>query len=404
MITQDGIIFGLLAFSVACVVALGDSKHPWARRFFSIVPSVLLAYLVPALLTTFGVIDLTNSHLYAFTVDHLLPACLILMTLSLDLKALVRLGPRCILIFLSGTLGVIIGGPIALALAKLIAPASLHPDSWKVLTTLAGSWIGGGVNQASMKAALNVPEDLFLTSVGVDILVGSFYWMGLMLFLANKNERVNRWLKADSALIDRLELKELAHVEKPSRGQDFFWMVGIAFGGVALCRSLAGPLVAFIGTHAPELATYNLTSEFFWVVIFASMVGVLISLTPLRSLEERGASKLAGVLLYLLIAVIGAKINLFNLWTSPIYFLIGFVWINIHGLVILLATRLLKAPLFFLAVGSQANIGAAASAPVVAAAFSPRLAPVGVLLAILGYVLGNYGAYLCGLLMRMVHS
>ena len=44
----------------------------------------------------------------------------------------------------------------------------------------------------------------------------------------------------------------------------------------------------------------------------------------------------------------------------------------------------------------------ASAAPVVAAAFHPALAPVGVLLAVLGYALGTYGAILCAQMMAAV--
>ena len=179
-------------------------------------------------------------------------------------------------------------------------------------------------------------------------------------------------------------------------------MIGIAFGGTAFARLVALPLVDWIKVQAPELEKYNLTSVFFWVTIFASIIGIFSSLTSLRNLEAKGASKIGNVLLYLLVASIGLKINLSEIWTSPVFFLIGFIWILFHGFFIFLVARLLKAPLFFVAVGSQANIGAAASAPIVASAFASHLAPVGVILAILGYVLGNYGAYICALLMQKI--
>lgn len=403
MIYQDNIIFGILAICVAFVVGLSNSSNPRLVKFFKFFPSVLLVYLIPALLTTFGVINIEKSSIYQFNIDNLLPACLILMTLSLDLKALAKLGPKCIIVFFAGTIGVVLGGPLAVAVVKsFVSTETLPPDSWKVLATLAGSWIGGGVNQASMKEIFQVEETIFVTSVAVDIFVGGFLWMSFLLFLANKNEKLNKWLKADPKLVESINLQNVSQVEQKADFTDYCYIVAVAFGGTALCKFLAEPLVNFIKTYAPALEAYNLTSVFFWVVIFASLVGVAISLSPLRTLEQKGASKIGSVLLYLLVASIGLKIDIMNAWSSPVFFLIGIIWISIHGVIIFSVAKLLRAPMFFVAVGSQANIGAAASAPIVASAFSSHLAPVGVLLAILGYVVGNYAAYICGLLMKWV--
>jgi uncharacterized membrane protein len=402
VIQNDAVVFAILAICVAVVTGLSHSKNKGWQKFFAIVPSVLMVYLLPAILNSVGVIDSTQSKVYSFNTDYLLPACLILMTLGLDLKKIVKLGPKCLIIFFAGTLGIVIGGPIALGVAKIFFSSSVPDDSWKVLTTLAGSWIGGGVNQAAMKQILQVDDSVFAMVVAVDILVGNA-WMAFLLFLANKNKAINKWLKADHNLVDQLDLSEAHHQASAASFQDFTYMIALGFGGMGLCYFLATPIVEFIKAYLPFLEKYNLTSTFFWVVILSTIVGIVASMTKLRELEVKGASKFGTALLYLLVASIGMKMNLTEMFQNPIFIFIGFVWIIIHGIVILGVTKLLKAPLFFMAVGSQANIGAAASAPIVASAFAPHLAPVGVLLAVLGYVVGNYGAYICGLLMKMVN-
>ena len=146
----------------------------------------------------------------------------------------------------------------------------------------------------------------------------------------------------------------------------------------------------------------SLASEFFWIVVLATTFGLLLSFTRARQLEGAGASRLGSAFLYVLIATVGMQMDIGAVFTSPVLFGIGFTWIAFHAVVMLVVARLIKAPTFFLAVGSQANIGGAASAPVVAAAFHPSLAPVGVLLAVLGYALGTYGGWLSGQLMRLV--
>ncbi len=402
MIQNDAVIFGILAICVAVVTGLSHSKNPVWKKFFGIVPSVLMVYLIPAFLSALGVINPETSKVYSFNTDYLLPACLILMTLSLDLKKLVRLGPKCLIVFFAGTLGIILGGPIALMIAKLIFSSSVPDDAWKVLTTLAGSWIGGGVNQAAMKQVLQVDDTVFAMVVAVDILVGNA-WMAFLLFLANKNSSMNKWLKADHNLVNQLDISGADHHASATSFTDFTWMLALGFGGMGVCYFFAAPIVEFIKAYLPFLEKYNLTSVFFWVVILSTLVGIFASMTKLSVLEDKGASKFGQALLYLLVASIGMKMDITKLFQNPIFIFIGLVWIIIHGFVIMGVAKLIRAPLFFMAVGSQANIGAAASAPIVASAFAPHLAPVGVLLAVLGYVVGNTGAYICGLLMQMVN-
>ena len=178
--------------------------------------------------------------------------------------------------------------------------------------------------------------------------------------------------------------------------------MGLGFGLTGLSHLLGNPLAAWIGRVAPHLERYSLTSAFFWIVVLATTFGLVASFTRARSLEGAGASKIGQVLVYVLVATIGMQMNLGAVFTNPGLFMVGLIWISIHAALLLIVARLLRAPVFYLAVGSQANIGGAASAPVVAAAFHPALAPVGVLLAVLGYALGTYGAWLCGQLMRMV--
>jgi uncharacterized membrane protein len=180
------------------------------------------------------------------------------------------------------------------------------------------------------------------------------------------------------------------------------FIVGIGFGLTGLSHLVGVPLAAWIERTAPELAIYSLTSSFFWIVVLATTFGLLASFTPARKLEGAGASKIGQVLLYVLVASIGMQMNIRAVFTNPGLFIVGMVWISIHAVLLLAVVKLLRAPIFYLAVGSMANIGGAASAPVVAPAFHPSLAPVGVLLAVLGYALGTYAGWLTGQLMRLV--
>ena len=403
MIQNDAVILGLLAATLGAVFWTTRSAHAFWQRFYKYVPALVLCYFLPALYNTSGLIDGANSNLYFVASRYLLPATLVLLTLAIDLPATLRLGPKALAMFFAGTLSVLFGGPIALLIWKTLAPASVDPELWRGMTAIAGSWIGGAANQAAMKEVFQIEPNVFGMMVAVDVLF-AYLWMAVLLWMAANHERLDRSLKADTtaikALSEKMERLRLEHERIPALA-DLMIMLALAFGATGLSHALAAPLAgAFTGVEWAE--RLSLASEFFWIVVLATTFGLLLSFTRARQLEGAGASRLGSAFLYVLIATVGMQMNIGAVLTTPVLFGIGFTWMAFHAVVMLVVARLVKAPTFFLAVGSQANIGGAASAPVVAAAFHPSLAPVGVLLAVLGYALGTYGGWLTGQLMRLV--
>ncbi len=403
MISNDAVIFGLLVATLGAVFWTTRSEQRFWQRFYRYVPALVLCYFLPALYNTFGLIDAGESKLYFVASRYLLPATLVLLTLAIDLPATLRLGPKALVLFFAGTLSVIIGGPLALLLWKTLAPASVDPELWRGMTAIAGSWIGGAANQAAMKEVFQIEANVFGMMVAVDVLF-AYLWMAVLLWMAANHQRLDQKLKADTtaitALSERMERVRLEHERIPSLA-DLMIMLALAFGATGLSHGLGAPLAAaFTGVEWAE--RLSLASEFFWIVVLATTFGLLLSFTRARQLEGAGASRLGTAFLYVLIATVGMQMDIAAVLTSPVLFGIGFTWITFHAVVMLVVARLIRAPTFFLAVGSQANIGGAASAPVVAAAFHPSLAPVGVLLAVLGYALGTYGGWLSGQLMRLV--
>jgi uncharacterized membrane protein len=403
LITDEAVVLGLLAATLGLIFWTSQSSHPALRRFYRVVPVLLLCYFLPALYNTAGLIDGERSQLYYVSSRYLLPATLVLLTLSTDIPAILRLGPKALVLFLTGTVGVVIGGPIAILIVGAFSPDTVSGDVWRGLTSVAGSWIGGGANQAAMRDVFQIPADLFGMMVAVDIVVGGV-WMALMLWIAANAARLDAASGADTsaivALRERVEREQREHTRIPALA-DIMVIIGIGFGLTGLSHLIGTPLAAWIAATAPDLERYSLTSAFFWIVVLATTFGLLLSFTPVRRLEQVGASRLGQALLYVLIASIGMQMNLSAVFTNPGIFVVGAIWIAIHGALLLIVAKAIRAPMFYLAIGSEANIGGAASAPVIASAFHPSLAPVGVLLAVLGYVLGTYGAWLCGQLMRV---
>lgn len=460
LITNDAVTLGILMAVLAAIFYTSNLESAGWKKFYTFVPSLLLCYFVPALLNwPLGIVaphwfdagiydflaskgltdqipDLSNlnydqlkaamnaagltaadyggfeghSQLYFVASRYLLPASLILLCLGIDFQGIINLGPKAIIMFLAATVGIIVGGPIALLTASYLMPDVIGASPGELargLSTIAGSWIGGGANQAAMKEIFEVKDNLFGTMITVDVIVANI-WMGFLLYGANISDKLDLKLKADNSAIEDLKNRVSdyrASIAETPTTTKLFIMLAVAFGGVALAHFGADVITPFLGRFKETLMSWNLTSltsGFFWLVVIATTYGLALSFTKARKLEGVGASTWGSIFIYILVATIGMKMNLGEVASNWRLFVIGIIWILIHVGILLLVAKLIKAPFFFVAVGSQANIGGAASAPIVASAFSPSLAPVGVLMAVLGYALGTYGALICAQLMILV--
>ncbi|SMG52265.1 DUF819 family protein [Arenibacter troitsensis] len=412
IITNDTVVFGLLALCLGFIFYTSSIKTGFWSKFYNIVPAVLMCYVLPSILASSGLISDETSGLYFMASRYLLPAALILMTLSIDLKAIANLGSKALIMFLTGSFGIIIGGPLAILIISIFSPETVGGNDfdaiWRGLATIAGSWIGGGANQAAMLEIYQYNPDKYGGMVLVDIVVANV-WMAVILLGVGKTKKIDRWLKADTSAIEELRIKVSQFTEKITRVptlKDYMMMLFFAFTGVGIAHFFGDYISSYL-TSTFESVSDNksflsfLGSSFFWMVVLATVVGIVISFTKAKNYEGAGASKLGSVFIYILVATIGMKMDLGKVFENPGLIAIGFVWITIHAVLLIVVAKLIKAPYFFLAVGSQANVGGAASAPVVAAEFHPSLTSVGVLLAVFGYVVGTGGAILCTILMEI---
>ncbi|MGS2740089.1 DUF819 family protein [Sinomicrobium sp. M5D2P17] len=413
--TDDTIVFALLMLALGFVFYTSSRTTGFWNKFYKIVPSLLMCYLIPAIFNSVGLIDYRISGLYYVSSRYLLPAALVLMTLSIDLKAVFNLGPKALIMFFTGTLGIVIGGPLAILLISLVSPDTVGGAGfdaiWRGLATIAGSWIGGGANQAAMLEIFHYNSEKYGAMVLVDIVVANL-WMAVILLGIGKNKQIDRWLKADDSAIEELKHKVSAFAEKISRTPsltDLMIILAIAFTAVGIAHWGASEISAFLtstfeAVRDKQSALSSFGSQFFWMITIATAIGICLSFTRAKNYEGAGAGKLGSICIYILVATIGMKMDLRTVFDNPGLLAIGLVWMAIHAGLLILVAKWIKAPYFFLAVGSQANVGGAASAPVVAAAFHPSLTTVGVLLAVFGYAVGTYGAMLCAWLMEFASA
>jgi uncharacterized membrane protein len=356
---------------------------------FKYLPPVIWAYFIPMLCTTFGITP-ASSAVYDWMSNYLLPFSLFLLMISVDLKAILRLGPTALMMMLAGTLGIVIGGPIAFG---LFAGFFEDPVAWKGFAALSGSWIGGTANMLAMKQSVGTPDSTLGPLLVVDVVAG-YGWMGVLIFLSAYQDRFDDWVGADTTLIEEMNENLGDTNKRPIQLKDLVVMIGLSLGAAVASRALGGVF--------PELGNPTIISAGTWAILLVVTVGLILSFTPLQNLEKAGASRVGYAALYLLLTSIGAKANLAAVLDVPLYLVAGVVWISIHVVILFTIARMIKAPLFFVATGSMANVGGAASAPIVAGVYLPAMAPVGLLMGVAGYILGIYAALGCGWLIGQV--
>jgi uncharacterized membrane protein len=408
LFSNEAVVLGILMSILGLVFWTSESKNPFFKKFYSVVPPILLCYFLPGLLNSFGIISGADSTLYTIASRYMLPASLVLFTLSLDLKEIWKLRKKAGLMFIVSSISILLGGPLAVFTVSLFAPdvvGGTGPDAvWRGLSTIAGTWIGGGANQVAMYEIFKPSANLFSAMVALDAIV-AYIWMAALLYGASITGKINKLLNADDRSVnevkDKIEAYQLFTMRIPKMA-DIVMILAVAFGVTGLAHLGADNIAPWIAEHAPYLGQFSLTSGFFWLVILATTIGMFLSFTRLRDLEGAGASRMGSVLLYILIATIGMQMNVMAIFDNPGLLIVGVIWIMFHIIILTIVAKLTRTPFFFMAVGSMANIGGPASAPVVASAFHPSLAPIGVLLAVFGYVVGTYAAYICGLLMQAV--
>ena len=366
------------------------SGLPRLRRIFAITPPILYVYFLPTVATTLGITP-QASETYDWLIRFALPLALVLLMITVDLPALARLGKTALFMMLVGTLGIVLGGPLALLVFGHWLPA----NAWMGFAALSGSWIGGATNMVAMAASVGTPPEALGPVIVVDAVVG-YGWMGVLLFLSAYQTAFDRRTNARTETMEEANrhLSEVESLRRPIQVRDAAILLGLGLVGAVVSVEL--------GDRLPELGDPTIISHTTWAVILVVTVGLLVSFTPARRLEHAGASRLGNAFLYILLAGLGSQADLRSVVEAPLYLAAGALWIAFQVVLLLGAARLVRAPLFFFATGSMANIGGVVSSPIVAGVYQPAMAPVGLLMAVLGNILGIYAALVCAWLLALV--
>ncbi|AXA37210.1 MAG: DUF819 family protein [Candidatus Hydrogenedentota bacterium] len=382
-------IFVFLLALVALIFGISEWKP--LKRFFHFFPPLIFCYFLPMAATTFGVIP-QASPLYSWFNKVFLCPILVLLLLSADLRTILRLGPVALGIMVAGSLG-IVGGAV---LGYAIFGSSVDPQGWKNIGALAASWTGGSANMFAVKAALSIPDEVFSPMIIVDSVM-AYTWLGLLISLSGFQSAYARRFRVNKAIEDDIEARVAQWAEssqRPATTRDLLLILGVGMVGGYLCTWGGAQLYEKWKAAAPDSRLLAGVSASTLGVVLATTLGVVAAFTPLRRLEQVGASRVGYAMLYLLLPTFGAQANLREFGQIPYYAAIGAIMLALHGIFVVGVMMLCRAPLVFGAVASQANVGGPASASIVASSFRRELAPLGVLLGILGGIVGTYAGLL----------
>jgi uncharacterized membrane protein len=388
LLTDPMAVFAYLTAVLGLVFWL--SSRPRLDRLFRVTPPVIYAYFIPTLSTTLGILP-PASPTYDWMVRFLLPFALLLLMITVDLRSVAKLGAMALAMVVAGTLGIMLGAPVALLVFGPFLPA----DAWLGFAALSGSWIGGTANMVAIAESVGTPDAMLGPIIVVDTVVG-YGWMGVLLFFSGWQAWYDRKTRARTGALEETN-RRLAAARAQLQPVSLPWLAAIL--GVGFVGAVTA---VHLGDALPPLGDPTILSHTTWTVLAVVTVGLALSFSPLYRLEEHGASRIGYLALYLLLTAIGARADLRAVLDAPAFFAAGALWIAVHVCVMLLVARLIRAPLFFVATGSMANVGGPVSAPIVAGVYHPAMAPVGLLMAVVGYILGIYAGLATAWLLAQV--
>ncbi len=384
---EDGFTYLAVLLLIAGLIRyLEEREH---TRFFKVVPGAVVLYLLVMIASSLGIWQKSESvnTAYSEVKNNILPAMIFLMLLKCDMRQIVMLGPRMLGAFAASVVSIIAGFVVMYLLLGNWFPEG----SWKALATLAGSWMGGSGNMVAVQSALEVPDSM----MGYALLVDSIdyaLWVVFLLGMVPYAAVFNRWTGANTNALDQLSAQLQASEfdkEAPFRPGSASILLGVALVVSAVSQMLGGMM--------PTMEFFSGTT---WTILIATVLGIVAALTRLSTLG--GSSDLANIMLYAIIALIASRADFAELLQAPLFIAAGFIVLAVHGGVMALTARIFRLDLFSCGLASLANIGGVASAPILAATYNRGLIPIGVLMALLGYVVGTFGGLLVGRLLLLI--
>lgn len=386
MIT-NGFTYVAVLLLLAAVLVTAEKKTGW--KFFKYVPAVVLLYLISMLLCTLGVWDMESTKpAYSALKNSITYAMVFCMLLRCDIRKIIKLGPKMLIGFFSASLTIM----VAFILAFLLMKGVIGGDAWMGLGALCGSWLGGSGNMVAVQAALDISE----ADMGYALVIDSIdysIWVMFLLWAIQLAPKFNKWTKADTKLLDEVSAK-LEEETKANQNPITFQSLILIIGCSLVVSAIGQNVGAWLNGIIPFLDKAT------WTVLFITVIGLFAAVSPLGKVA--GSAEVSNLLLYTVIGLLASRASLLELGDAPAWILTGFIILAIHGILLLILSKLFKLDMFTACVASLANIGGTASAPVLAGSYSGSLVPVGILMALMGYVIGTPCGVLVAKIMEML--
>ena len=385
MITNGFTYIAVLIFLAAILVWL--QKYTKAK-FFDFVPPIVLLYLLTMIFCTLGVWDLVETKpAYSALKNNILFAMIFLMLLRCDIRKILKLGPKMLGGFFAASVSIGIGFIATYALLH----TQLGSEAWKALGALCGSWMGGSGNMIAVQAAFDIGEADMAYALVVDSIDYSI-WVMFLLWAINLAPKFNKWVKADTSALDEVS-RRLEEDAKANEGPITFVNIILLLGMSLVVSALAQNF------GAAANGAMSFLDKSTWTVLFVTLAGLIGAVTPVGKMA--GTSELSNVMLYSVVALLASRASFLELTDAPLWILAGFMILAIHGIILVIFAKIFKLDMFTCGVASLANIGGSASAPILAGAYSGALVPVGVLMALMGYVIGTGGGIIVAKIMSL---
>ena len=274
-------------------------------------------------------------------------------------------GLKPIILFVSGSFIIAILPPVLVKIIGVFNPALyadfMSAELWKGLVPIVGSWIGGSTSQLVLKEVVDCSEELFVSVLVLDNILVNI-WTIFMFQMIKRSDQINRWLQLPTAKPPLSSYAENDTKESSSATLAVIALVAVCFLIIDISFLSKVVILSIIG-----LSLGNLVS--FW--------------------DHKIVLKMGGLLILIIMAILGLKLNFNALEIPTMLILISVIWLVLHYIGMMLIAYYLKIHAAWIPIASMANLGGISTAPAVTAAYEKQWMPHAIVLSILSMVSGT---------------
>lgn len=392
MVITNGFMYIAFLMCLAGILLALEKYTKW--KIFNVVPPLVWIYVLNMIFCTLGLYHSKDvSAAYKALKNNLLYAMIFVMLLRCDFRKLAKLGGRMVAIFLGCSLTLFVGFIVGYPIFK----GSLGSDTWGAVAALYASWVGGSANMAAMQAALPVDAGAYSCALALDTVCYSV-WIALLLLMVRYASKWNNAVKADTSKLQAVAdaaAAEVAKEKKQAGGADWIFLIGLSLIVSAISQYVGASLNGAL--RDVGLAMFDKGSM---TTLFVTVLGLVCAMTPLGKVPA--VEELSSVYLYAVVSLLASTASVTDLLAAPMWVVYGFFILAVHVILMFFLSKLFHWDLCMVSTASLANIGGAASAPIVASAYDASYAGIGVLMGVLGAAVGNFAGMICGAILKMM--